>query len=250
MSEGTMPAKIAAALVKATRAAEAVEKAKRMQGEKFGYAFAGADALMAEAREALAGAGLAIVCYGWRVSLEERHDYDGEKRVAWTERVMHSAFLLVHDEGETHALGVYSMPSIPGPGRPVDKADASALTYATGYVMRGLLNLPRVEKGSMGSDSPPAEEVDMRDDSTVPVRGRRKAPTADERAESIAREVGVALADVANLEMWISTYGGKANEAIGMERLRPLVATAATRLNIPEAAWQSWIAKAVAATKR
>lgn len=253
MSEYTMPAKIAGALVKASRAAEAVEKNKRMQGEKFGYAFAGADALMGEAREALAGAGLAIVLAGWRVEQVDRHDFDGEKRVAWTERVLHCGFVLVHEEGETHALSDYSMPSLPGPGRPVDKADASALTYATGYVMRGLLNLPRVEAGSMGSDSPPAKQVDERDDSTV-TRGR-KADPAEKRAKLLST-IEESLANIPgeyqSLQTWIEQKHSKAVKALGDDPNRDLprlIDATATRLECDPGEVLAWIATATARAK-
>lgn len=237
-----MPAKIATALVKAARSAEAVEKKRHMESSNERgprYNFAGADALMAEAREALAGAGLAVVLTGWRVTFEPRHDWNEKaERFEWTERTVHSTFLLVHEEaGDSHELGTFAMPSIPGAGRPIDKADASALTYATGYVMRGLLNLPRVE---------PGQQVDERDDTTVAKPGPKRGPSAeDKRAEAVAK-VKASLAavpgkDFGSLQAWVAAKYGKALDILGEETVAPLVADAATRLGDDIADVAGWI---------
>lgn len=248
-----MPAKIAAALVKAAREADAVEKKGTVSipGKEgragYSYTFAGADALMSEARGALEKAGLAIVLTRWW-PVVERHEEQGEdgKPSVWFNRTLFAEFLLVHEEGESHPIGPFQMPVVEERGRGIDKCDAAALTYLTGYTMRGLLCLPRVEKGS---------QVDERDDSERVPRGAKKAPTAEEAAEVAANAIAGALSDLPNdqcptLEAWCSAYASKANRAIGMERLRPLVAAAATRLEVPEAAWQAFLAKAVAASKR
>ncbi len=61
------------------------------------------------------------------------------------------------------------MPVLPEKGRPVDKAEATALTYSLGYVLRGLLKIPRTAD---------ADDLDQRDD-----RGRDPTPRPPARAQ-------------------------------------------------------------------
>ncbi len=257
-----MPPGIAKALVVATREADAVEKRGRMESKRENgpsYRFAGADALMTEAREALGKAKLAIVLVGWFVQTVVREDWaqDGtgpkgedppftERHVRWTERYVTATFMLVHEEtGESHVLDAYSMPSIPGPGRPVDKADASALTYATGYVMRGLLNLPRVEPGS---------QVDERDDSDHAPRTQRKSPSQAEKDEANRQAYLDAMRDdlatsTQPPKEWAAKFGAKSVQRVGMEAVQTAFIPYAIRNGLDEGAALAELAKAVAAAK-
>lgn len=229
MGEGTvaavMPPKIAGALVKASRAAHAVEKKGTVKTNAYSYRFAGADALMSEAREALAEAGLAIVLTRWWPVVDD------------TGRTLFAAFLLCHEDGDTHEVGPYQMPVIERAGSGSDKCDASALTYATGYVMRGLLNLPRVEEGS---------QVDERDDSQARPRGQEAPPPKPSALELIA----TALSTVEDLPGWCDEYGAKAAKAVGLEKLRAPLLTAAKRLGVSEGEALAMIAKAIGDAKR
>jgi hypothetical protein len=55
---------------------------------------------------------------------------------------------LLHDASDEVRLIMTEWPVIPEPGRPFDKARAAADTASLGYVLRNLLLLPRVEKGT------------------------------------------------------------------------------------------------------
>jgi len=129
---------LAAALVKAQLAAEAVGKDKANAFHK--YKYASAEAMLAEGREALASAGLALMQLGWSVS-----DSLGK---------LHVKYMLLHDSGE-HLTWTTETSIIPDKGRPQDKAEAAALTYSIAYTIRGLLLLPRVDDQA---------SVDARDD--------------------------------------------------------------------------------------
>lgn len=127
--------KLQAALVRAQRAAKEVTKSS--ENKYHGYGYASAEAMIAEARDAIGQAGLAVITE-WTVS-------EGRVNVN---------YILMHEEGGSMSL-MSSTPILPEKGRPADKAEATALTYNLGYFLRGLLLLPRVEKGA---------EVDDRDD--------------------------------------------------------------------------------------
>lgn len=128
---------IATALVAAQTKAQAV--AKDAENNFHRYKYASAEAIIAEARTSLSSAGLAVIPMGWELS-QDRLTIEVKYR-------------LFHTSGEyldmvTHTAVVVEK------GRPQDKAEATALTYNLGYFLRGLLLLPRVEKGL---------EVDARD---------------------------------------------------------------------------------------
>ena len=75
----------------------------------------------------------------------------------------------------------YETPIIPDKGRPMDKAVATARTYALGYMLRDLLLLPRVE---------PSADVDARDDRGHEPKRRAKADPIDALpADHVAREL-------------------------------------------------------------
>lgn len=128
-----MPKEIAIALVKAQAHARAVEKRARDKHQDRDYA--SMDQLVTEAREALGESGLGVVQYCWRRT---------------SESILEVSFMVVHESGLTHAFPPLEMPVYPCRGMPPDKAVNSALTYALGYFERGLVNLPRIEKGADG----------------------------------------------------------------------------------------------------
>ncbi len=163
------PAEIAAALVKAQRAIVGVEKTATSHHGNY----ASTESMIAESRRALGLAGLALLTTSWEVF----HADDGGTGILETH------WLLVHESGTTWAPGCSRCPVMVDRARPPDKAMAAALTYSTGYYLRGLLLIPRVK---------PEEEVDQRDDSTFepPRRERRPEPKPAEptlRPSSILR---------------------------------------------------------------
>lgn len=184
-----------AALAVAQSNAGAVEKDAR--NKHGGYNYASAEAVITAAREALAPS-LAFVLIGWSIEGEIReHDTTDRKgnAVTYQQAMVRARWLLAHASGQRVEVSAV-MPAIEQAGRPLDKAVSTALTYLQSYVLRGLLNMPRVEQGM---------EPDQRDDSGhnghrgrgrgyTPQPGpsqRREAPAArDERkaAEQAAAE--------------------------------------------------------------
>lgn len=173
---------LAAALVAAQRDAKSV--AKNAKNDFHGYKYASAEAIMEEARNALNGAGLAVLMTGWTITVAdvEYTDVDKETGAATLmkdqERTANVKFLVVHADSGDKLEGEIAMPVVPEKGRPLDKAVSTALTYAEGYYLRGLLCLPRGEAGA---------DVDARDDrDKEPRRAARPAaapsgPPADNR---------------------------------------------------------------------
>ncbi len=133
-----------AALVRAQGLARAVVKGS--ENDHFKYKYASSEAIISEGREALNEAGLSL----FPVTQDLCDMGEGENLMS----VLKVIYGLVHTSGQGMELSS-TTPIIPEKGRPFDKALAAAKTYDLGYMIRGLLLLPRVGKG---------EEVDDRDD--------------------------------------------------------------------------------------
>lgn len=123
------------ALVAAQSKMKAVAKDSTNNFHK--YAYASADDVIAAARIALNGEGLAVI-RTWSVAMNESG--------MWVT----SQFSLVHDG----SLGVFSAGSVPFPviedkGRPLDKALAGALTTSLSYFLRDLLLIPKQDDDGM-----------------------------------------------------------------------------------------------------
>ena len=166
------PKTLPAALVHAQSLATAVEKSSTNNHQR--YAYASAESIMQTATECLASAGLAWVCKSWCLA-DSRSSGDGH----FADVV--AVFELVHESGETRDCGPYSMPAIAGRGRPGDKAISTALTYLSGYGLRGLLNLPRVE---------PGHDVDQRNDADFKPsqKPQQRAQPADDDREAYLKK--------------------------------------------------------------
>lgn len=158
--------KLYAALVAAQAAVRPVEKDSTNNFHK--YKYASGDDVIASARAALNGAGLAVFATRWQVTETpvEWTDGDGKlcKDVALRLAV---TFRAVHDSGEVLDFEPFGVPVLPEKGRPIDKAEAGARTYALSYFLRDLLLIPRVDEGA---------DVDARDD-------REHAPRPQNRSE-------------------------------------------------------------------
>lgn len=152
---------LAAALVEAQSHAQAVAKDSTNSFHR--YKYASAEAVIEEARQALAAAGLALITTGWRFEPHASEEFSS----APIGRV-HVKYRLLHTSGESVEFES-STPVISEKGRPADKAEATALTYNLGYFLRGLLLLPRVDE---------SEVVDARDDRqyTPGVRSTKAPP--------------------------------------------------------------------------
>ncbi len=127
-----IPAKLAFALVEAQAAIEAVSKDAHNKHQD--YKYASADAVIGEAKAAMAKARMACIVDRWDLL-----PAGGERPHA--EVAVH--FVVLHESGEM-LPGHTTAPVIPGNGRPIDKALAAALTTCQAYFLRSLLNIPRV----------------------------------------------------------------------------------------------------------
>lgn len=125
------------ALVAAQRAAMAVGKDAENTYHK--YKYASAEAVIAEARQALNGAGLALTLLSWGRHLPVAGDHPHTR--------IEVHYRLLHEEGVALDLSASSY-VIPEKGRPADKAEAGALTTNLSYVLRTLLLLPREDEGT------------------------------------------------------------------------------------------------------
>jgi hypothetical protein len=183
-----IPKSIAIGLVKAQRAAKDVEKDGT--NAHFKYKYASADAIAAEARAALNGAGLALCRIGWTpvpAVLRNEWEFIGDpgdaKAPGWMEPWIEPARILVtyavvaESDGAVWVLDPVSVPVLPEKGRPEDKAEAAALTYSAGYVALGLLQIERVDQHS----------PDARDDSNRQP-GRQQQRPAQQQTQQRAQE--------------------------------------------------------------
>ena len=181
MQTSSMPKAIMAALLVAQKAAVAVAKESRNQ--HYNYAYASTEAMIEEGKAALIGAGLVLSQLSWTPC--------GPGEIGSYVNIQYE---LLCPEGGVGVRWSSRTPVIPEKGRPLDKAQSTALTYSLGYTIRGLLLLPRVEPGT---------EVDARDTDRPPEPPRREAPAASpEVLGAYAAEVAAAT----SMEVLSSIY--------------------------------------------
>lgn len=126
-----VPANLAGALALAQQKCGAVKKDAR--NTHHGYSYASAEAVIAEAKRALADTGLALVPSEQSLERIQGGGYELVRK-----------FLLIHVSGESLVLGC-AWPVIEERGRPVDKATAISATASLSYMLRDLLLMPRVK---------------------------------------------------------------------------------------------------------
>lgn len=213
------------ALVAAQRAAMAVGKDAENTYHK--YKYASAEAVIAEARGALNGAGLALTLLSWDRHLPAVGDHPHTR--------IEVHYRLLHEEGVALDLSASSY-VIPEKGRPADKAEAGALTTNLSYVLRTLLLLPREDEGTSPdtrddrnfepqrlvprpAPSKPAFDLTSRLDRLA------KAATGDE-IRAIDAEVKPAWDDLSAEDK--ALYTAERNAAIEAGKARAAAAKAAT----------------------
>lgn len=108
--------------------ASEVEKSAR--NGHHNYFYATADSIVACGKQALTGAGLALVNTGYFVDRDRS--------------VVKALFWLLDTEGDEKMELAAEMPFVVGQGRPDDKAVSASLTELRGYLMLGLLQIERV----------------------------------------------------------------------------------------------------------
>ena len=162
-----MTANLYAALVQAQAAVQPVGKGSFNEHHR--YKYASGDDIVAEGRRALNGAGLALFSAASRTTI---HPYTWEDEKGQSHEDiqlrLEIEFRLVHTSGEALDYPPFSIPVMPEKGRPLDKAEAGARTYALSYFLRELLLIPRV-------DATDEADPDRRDDRTYEPR-RQVAP--------------------------------------------------------------------------
>jgi pyruvate/2-oxoglutarate dehydrogenase complex dihydrolipoamide acyltransferase (E2) component len=125
---------IARALSQAQQKCRAVEKDGWNAFHRYHYA--SSESIIAEAKDALADSGLALIPLEQTI---DGHEKTGEARFELRRR-----FCLLHSSGEWLPINV-AWPVCPEKGRPLDKAAAIAATQSLAYLLRDLLLMPRVE---------------------------------------------------------------------------------------------------------
>lgn len=198
-----------AALVSAQAEIQPVGKASTNEHHR--YKYASGDDIVAEARRALNAHGLAIFSLASSLT-EHPYSWEDDKGVVHedVQLRMNLTFRLVHTSGESHDFEPFSVPVLPEKGRPLDKAEAGARTYALSYFLRELLLIPRVDEAKQGEIDP-----DTRDDRahdprrTKPGRAAPQvAPVREAPRAADPREPEVATA----VEKTLAAFPGRADE--------------------------------------
>ncbi len=179
-----MPAELCGALVAAQTDIQMVGKGGWNDHHK--YKYASGDDMIAEARRVLNLHGVAAIPVRW-VMAETPYEYtdfvddkteDGRgatRRAVVVQDVQLRLFVtirLVHKSGIQHLCEPFHVPVIPDRGRPLDKAESAARTYALSYFLRDLLQIPR------GDEDKDAGSVDQRDDRDRNYSRARTQPAA------------------------------------------------------------------------
>lgn len=197
--ENSIRAALFAALARAQALAKSVEKDAVNKFHKYGYT--SAEGMIAEAKQSLSACDLAVVPVSLVVrdpTVDERpvRDERGEAKGDANKGarcVLTAEWLVVHKEGGSLAIAC-EWPVIPENGRPLDKALAAARTASLNYLLRDLLQLPRVEEGTdLDDDSRDGHQHDE-----VPPRQVQRQPPARpvtddqrERIRALNRAVGL-----------------------------------------------------------
>lgn len=133
-------------LVAALRAAqselESIEK--KSKNTHHGYKYASAESVISECRDALNRNGLVPTCTGWETYRAADDPETPRLKVCYR---------LDHVDSNDARVYTVSTPVVPGSGRPVDKAEAAALTMNLAYWYRGILMVAREDAAVPGVDS-------------------------------------------------------------------------------------------------
>lgn len=146
----TMMAALYKALARA-QAAAAHGVGKDGRNERFGYDYTTAEAMIIEAKGLMSAEGLALLPLAHLI----RHDAidsevttkDGRVVNLGAAAILSCRYALVHVDGGCVEIA-REWPIVPENGRPSDKATAAADTASLNYLLRDLLQLPRVEEGT------------------------------------------------------------------------------------------------------
>lgn len=203
---------LAAALVVAQT--HAVSVGKDARNSHMGYRYASAEAIIAEAKEALALAGIAVV----PLSSSLLHD-DAQWTAVGISAVLSSTWRVLHGESGEHVDMASQWPVVPEKGRPPDKATAAARTASLGYFLRDLLQLPRVEEDTGLDDS------DRHDGERYAKSATKAPPAAKAPAPKVAPAKAAAPAPAGNAAQDLLAACALLRGAQAAEDLAPALAS-------------------------
>lgn len=164
--------------------ARAQAKAKRVEKDATNafhrYNYVSAEAMIHEAKQLLAAEGLAVVPVASRLRkaddlVSDDKDWARNARAAL---VLTCDWVVLHVNGGSMPTGI-EWPVAPEKGRPIDKAVAAAHTASLSYLLRDLLQIPRVEEGT-------ELDGDERDEAPPPSQQQRA------RMAALLSELGIA----------------------------------------------------------
>lgn len=152
---GKATGNLAGALAKAQQKCQAAPHDAQNSFHK--YQYTSSEAVIAEAKRALSGCGLALVPVASTIQPAGEGLHERQR-----------SFLLLHESGESVEIR-QTWPVVPDRGRPLDKAVASADTTSLAYLLRDLLLMPRVDE---------ADDMNARDDTKHAPQPRQQKPPA------------------------------------------------------------------------
>ena len=168
------------------------------------YKYTSAENILESVREPMRQAGLALLQVPVGI---ERSSYEG------TPHRLVMQYFVTHESGAVWTMPLTSTPILPEKGRPEDKAEATAMTYSLGYMLRGLLKIAR-----WGAD----DDVDQRDD-----RARGAGPQQPQALEApadgdaIDREVAAIIVAIRSAQDAHGIEAARARARLISRKLNP-----------------------------
>ncbi len=152
----------------------ASEVEKSAKNGHHNYFYATADSIVACGKQALTGAGLALVNTSYFVDRERS--------------VVKALFWLLDTEGDEKMELSAEMPFVIGQGRPDDKAVSASLTELRGYLMLGLLQIERV--GQEVNDVAGRDDSQYQPNGYLQAQRPQQAPPRQEQQQAEYSDLG------------------------------------------------------------
>jgi hypothetical protein len=202
-----------AALVAAQAQARGVEKDANNNFHR--YRYVSAEHMIGEAKEILTAHGLAVVPVASTVDGPIYVPPDGSaddwQKVSKSAATLDAKWAVLHRQGGRIEVET-SWPVVPEKGRPIDKAVAAARTASLSYLLRDLLQIPRVEEGT----DLDGDERDRHDN-----RSHQPPPRQQQQQARPAPETGPLSG--APAAAWVVQYGAQLDDAKTQERFYEIV---------------------------
>ncbi len=208
------------ALAKAQALAKAAEKDAR--NKHHGYDYTSAEGMIAEAKRALSQCALAVI----PIAANTREPRAGEAPISMERGdvnkgarcVLVAEWAVVHEGGGIVTISC-EWPVIPELGRPLDKALAAARTASLNYLLRDLLQLPRVEEGTDLDDDSRDQHADS--ERRPPVK---RPPSTEQktRVKALMLERSMSADDfLARFKAWPDSFEKCAEVIAALEKIDP-----------------------------